>query len=96
MSLLRSRSFDQIVYPAYVLAHSSIFSPSTVQTADYNSSLAAERVETAQPNPEWVRSVKEGGKGLTLVRVDEGSDGMSSALKAAVEALSKRFGVLDV
>lgn len=88
-------SFDQIVYPAYVLAHSSIFSPSGVQKAAYDPTLAADRVETAEPNQEWVRSVKEGGKGLTLVRVDEGSDGMSSALEAAVAALSERFGGSD-
>lgn len=83
---------DQIVYPAYVLAHAAIFSDLTPTSSDFDPISAAERVENATPRKEWSDPISQGGKGLKIVPVTEGSDGMGKALLEAMQAIARSFG----
>ncbi|KAL7415372.1 P-loop containing nucleoside triphosphate hydrolase protein [Mrakia frigida] len=74
--------FDQIVYPAYVLAHTSIFTtPSTAHLSP------EERVETCPPSPSWTKPRKEGGEGLLVIEPKIGDEGMGEALVKVLEGL---------
>jgi nicotinamide/nicotinate riboside kinase len=83
---------DQIVYPAYLLAHAAIFPGPTSASSDFDPISAADRVENAAPSKEWSDPISQGGKGLVTVPVGEGSEGMGKALLAAVRAIATSLG----
>lgn len=84
-----SRSFDQIVYPAYVLAHLAIFAPADAPVQAYDPAAAASHVELAPARAKWTDPPSEGGKGLVVLPVGEGEAGMGEALRVAVEAVAR-------
>ncbi|CDZ98255.1 p-loop containing nucleoside triphosphate hydrolase protein [Phaffia rhodozyma] len=75
--------FDQIVYPAYVLAHQSIFNTASTD----HPSPAAKNVEHEEPSTEWTDPVGQGGKGLVVLTPGEGQAGMGKCLLDSVKAV---------